>query len=81
MRLLVPGIVSILHDSLLNHMTIITKVGTSYVDHMNDDMPEVDSFSPGCYYALSPPLVIEANSAYAHNTLHFTPPTKSDKQL
>ena len=26
-------------------MTIITKVGVSYVDHMNDDEPEVDSFS------------------------------------
>ena len=25
-------------------MTIFTKVGASYVDHMNDDMPEVDSF-------------------------------------
>ena len=26
-------------------MTIITKVGTSYVEHMNDDTPEIDSFS------------------------------------
>ena len=34
-----------LHGSLLNHMTIITEVGASYTDHMNDDAPEVDSFS------------------------------------
>ena len=34
-------------------MTIITKVGASYVDHMNDDAPEVDSFSRECYQALS----------------------------
>ena len=34
------------HASLLNHMTIIiTKVGASYIDHMNDDALEVDSFS------------------------------------
>ena len=44
-----------LHGSLLNHMTIITKVGASYVDHMNDDAPEVDNFSRGCYQALSSP--------------------------
>ena len=31
---LLPGIVPILHDSLLNHMTIIIKVGASYVHHM-----------------------------------------------
>ena len=37
-----------LHGSLLNHMTIITKVGVSYDDHMNADAPEVDSFSHGC---------------------------------
>ena len=36
-------------------MTIITKVGASYVDHMNDDAPEVDSFSRECYQALSSP--------------------------
>ena len=36
-------------------MTIITKVGASYVDHMNDDVPEVDSFSRECYQALSSP--------------------------
>ena len=36
-------------------MTIITKVGASYVDHMNDDVPEVDSFSYECYQALSSP--------------------------
>ena len=29
----------ILHDSLLNHMTTITKVGVSYIDHTNDDAP------------------------------------------
>ena len=48
-------VVPILHDSLLNHMTIISKVGVSYVDHMNDDVPEVDSFSCGCYHTLSFP--------------------------
>ena len=35
-------------------MTIITKVGVSYNDHMNDDAPEVDSFFCGCYQALPP---------------------------
>ena len=36
-------------------MTIVTKVGVSYIEHMNDDAPdpEVDSFSRGCYQALS----------------------------
>ena len=33
-------------------MTITTKVGASCSDHMNDDAPEVDSFSRGCYQAL-----------------------------
>ena len=47
-----------LHDSLLNHMTIITKVGASNVDHMNDDAPEVDSF-PADVIRLSPPLLFE----------------------
>ena len=36
-------------------MTIVTKVGVSYVDHMNDDTPEVDSFTRECYQALSSP--------------------------
>ena len=36
-------------------MTIITKVGASYIDYMNDDAPEVDGFSHGCYQALSFP--------------------------
>ena len=49
------GILLILHGSLLNHMTTITKVGASYVDHMNDDAPEVDNFFCGCYQALSSP--------------------------
>ena len=39
----------------INHMTILTKVGASCVDHMNDDVPEVDSFSRECYQALSSP--------------------------
>ena len=30
-------------------------MGASYVDHMNDDAPEVDSFSRECYQALSSP--------------------------
>ena len=49
------SVVPILHGGLLNHMTIVTKVGVSYDDHMNDDVPEVDSFSHGCYQALSSP--------------------------
>ena len=48
-----------MHDSLLTHMTIVTKVGVSYVDHINDDTPEVDSFSCGCYQALSSPVFEE----------------------
>ena len=40
--------------SYVHHMTI-TKVGASYVHHINDDTPEVDSFSHGCYQALSSP--------------------------
>ena len=52
---LLPDIVLILHGSLLNHMTIVTKVGVSYDDHMNDDTPEVDSFSCRCYQALFSP--------------------------
>ena len=39
-------------------MTIVTKVGVSYDDHMNDDAPEVDSFS--CDITrLSPPPIFE----------------------
>ena len=38
-------------------MTIIAKVGASYVDHMNDDTLEVDSFFRGCYQALLPPFL------------------------
>ena len=41
----VPGTVLILLGRLLNHMTFITKVGVSYIDYMNDDTLEVDSFS------------------------------------
>ena len=36
-------------------MTYSTKVGVSFVDHMNDDTPEVNSFYCGCYQALSSP--------------------------
>ena len=36
-------------------MTITSIVGASYIDHVNDDAPEVDSFSCGCYQALSSP--------------------------
>ena len=39
-------------------MTIITKVGASYIDHMNDDTLEVDSFSRRCYQALSSPPIL-----------------------
>ena len=50
---------ALLHASLLNHMTlIITKVEASYIDHMNDDALEVDSFSLDVT-RLSPPPVSE----------------------
>ena len=37
--------IPILHGSLLTHITNITKVGASYVDHMNNYVWKVDSFS------------------------------------
>ena len=43
-------------------MTIITKVGASYADHMNDDMPEDNSFSRGCYQAVLSVYVIRVQS-------------------
>ena len=49
---------AILHDSLLNHMTIITKVGVSYVDQTNNDTLEVNSFSMDVT-RFSPPPVFE----------------------
>ena len=36
-----------------------TKVGVSYVDHMNDNALEVNRFSRGCYQALSSPVFEE----------------------
>ena len=33
-----------------------TKVGVSYMDHMDDDAPKVDRFSHKCYQAFSSPL-------------------------
>ena len=53
--------VPILHGSLLNHMTIITKLGASYSDHMNDDAPEVNSFSLNVT-SLSPPPFLKARA-------------------
>ena len=38
-----------------------TKVGVSYDDHMNDDAPEVDSFTRKCYQALSSPSMYFVN--------------------
>jgi len=32
---LLPNTVSMLHGSLVTHVTIITKVGASYIDHIN----------------------------------------------
>ena len=81
--MLLPGIVAILHDSLLNHMTIITKVGASYVDHMNDVVLEVDSFSRGCCQALSSSPFLrkepgdEANSIGANQKLGSSKKTLS----
>ena len=47
--MLLQGIVPILHGSLLNHLTVVIKVGASYTGHMNYDVPEVGSFSQECY--------------------------------
>ena len=55
---LLPGIVPVLHGGLLTHMTIATKVGVSYDDHMNDDTPEVDNF-PADVTRPSPPPIFE----------------------
>ena len=43
-------------------MTIITKVGASYADHMNDDVPEDNSFSRRCYQAVLFVYVIRVQS-------------------
>ena len=40
----------------------VTKVGVSYVDHMNDDTPEVDSFSRGDVSRLSTPPTFRGES-------------------
>lgn len=39
---------------MVTHMTFTTKVGVPFVVDMNDDMPQVDNFSCGCYQALFP---------------------------
>ena len=39
-------------------MTIITKVGASYVNYVNDDTPEVDCFFCNCYQAFSSPRFV-----------------------
>ena len=44
---------------MITSMTIVTKVGASNDDHMNDDAPEVDSFSRANVTRLSPPPVFE----------------------
>jgi len=41
--------------SCADHMTFIAGVGVSCADHVNNDMPEVDSFSCECYQTLSSP--------------------------
>ena len=59
-------------------MTIITQVGVSYVDDMNDDVPEADRFSRECYQA--PPLLIlvstlinaDAQTIFHVQRLNFT---------
>ena len=77
---LLPGIVPILHDSLLNHMRIITKVRASYIDHMNKEAPVMDSFSCECFQALSSPrcqgespgmrLALEDRASVTHQAWH-----------
>ena len=54
--MLLTDIVPILHDSLLNHMRIITKVGASYIDRI---VPEVNSFFLANVSRLSPPPIFE----------------------
>ena len=71
--MLLPGIVPILHVSLLNHMTIVTKVGMSYIDHTNDDVPEVESFSSGCFQALSSPRFWGESQGRGQGTLTRAP--------
>ena len=53
----VPGIVLILHGSLLNYMTIITKVGASYIDHMNDDVLKTTAFLTNVTRLSPPPFL------------------------
>ena len=55
---MLPGIVPILHDRLLNYMTIITIVGASYIDHTNDDVPKVDSFLANVTRLSPPPFFL-----------------------
>lgn len=67
---LLPGTVLILHGSLLNHMTIIIEVRASCIDHMNDDMLEVNRFTHECY-RLCPPPVLRKESGTRLETKHM----------
>jgi len=49
----------IAHDRLLSHVTFTTKVGVSFMDHINNGKLEIDSFSCECYQVLcSPPFFL-----------------------
>ena len=52
------AIFSIARDWFVTHVTFTTKVGVSFVYHMDNDAPEVDSFSRECYQALSSAVCI-----------------------
>ena len=64
---LLPGAVPILYGSLLTLMTIITKLGVSYVDHMNDDAPEVDSLPEPGTKASCKGCVLHVHADKKHN--------------
>ena len=68
---------------ILHGNKFITKVGVSYMDDKNDDVPKVDSISHGCYQALSSSfmrrdpgnkaswLSEKSNCTYENLTLHM----------
>ena len=50
-------IVTLLHGSLLNHMTLFTEVGVSYIDHLNDDLLQLFSQMLPCSPTPTPPIL------------------------
>ena len=64
---LLPGTVPILYGNLLTLMTIITKLGVFYVDHMNDDVPEVNSLPEPGTKASCKGCVLHVHADKKHN--------------